>query len=374
MSGAKHMSQNDGFVLRNRPIRFCVDSGSKFRTLRARILGARGRVLAVTAPFDLGAGKISWPESGRRVLVDLNAGPLLDATREGAGSALIAATVLERRMQPFPLLLLEVADDIPVLAAGLRGSWGRIVVVTGGKGGTGKSITAVNLAYAASATGIRTVLLDADFRTGNVAVLTGIRPVAALGDVLRARAPLDRALVPWNDHAYILASPVQHEPRTDPSPWELARVAGLLDVLAQRFDLVIVDTGAGVGSTVTHLLLLADCAFVVTLNEPPALLDAYRLLKAAVLEGARTTYHLLINRVQDDDEARAAGYRFTGTAADHLRVRVRLAGLVPEDAAVRASVLRREPVVAAGASPAAAALRSIAGGFFGTGSLSAASG
>ncbi|HEX6988844.1 MAG TPA: P-loop NTPase, partial [Bacillota bacterium] len=329
------------------------------RPLRSRIMAVKGRLLALTAPLDLNAGTIRWPETGRRVLLDFRPG-----STDGPDAS-TPATVLERRMNPFPYLLLQAEHDVPVAIAAATERWGQILVVTGGKGGTGKSVTAVNVASGAAAAGIRTVLVDGDFATGNISVLSGVRPTVAWRDVLYGRAPLERALVSRRQDLWILASPVDQEPHTGLSSWELARVAGLLDHLSQRFELVVVDTAAGVDRSITGLLTVADHAWIVTLHETPALLDAYRLLKAAVLEGARTHYHLIVNRVEAWREAQAAGRRFVAVAAQHLRVSVRLAGLVPEDRGLRAWAAALRPgAIEPGSTSAGRALRAIAARHF----------
>lgn len=341
-------------LLRNRPLYIHLDPDTASRPLRSRIIAVKGRLLALTAPLDLHAGTIRWPETGRQVLLDFRGPTILSPV------ATTAAAVLERRVQPFPYLLLEVAHDVPLAAAHAPGTWGRILVITGGKGGTGKSVTAVNVALAASAAGLRTALVDGDFQTGSVTTLTGVRPPVPLGEVLQGRAPVDEALVSCGENLKVLASPVGADPHAAPSPWELARVVGLLDLLSHRCDLVVADTGAGIGPAITSFLALADDAWVVTLHEAPAIVDAYRLLRAAVREGARTTYHLIMNRVEDWAGAQAAGRSFAAQAVERLRVPVRLAGLVPEDRTLRGWAAGRARGVEPEATPAGRVLRALA--------------
>jgi flagellar biosynthesis protein FlhG len=243
----------------------------------------------------------------------------------------------------------------------VRSHLARLIAVSSGKGGVGKSNIAVNLAVALSQRGLRVVLLDADLGTANADVLCGLMPVARLEHVVTPLPVHDGGRRTLGDIA--VAAPGGF--RLIPGSAGVARMADLgseqqRDLLEQMCrleddaDVIIVDTGAGVGRHVIEFLLVCDDALVVTTSEPTALADAYALIKClhgARRESAATAGHehgrvsLVVNQVADGHEARAVHARLDGVCRRFLGESVAFAGSIAQDLRVPEAVRARLPFV-----------------------------
>jgi flagellar biosynthesis protein FlhG len=242
----------------------------------------------------------------------------------------------------------------------------RVVAITGGKGGVGKTNIAVNLSLALAEAGARVLLFDADLGLANVDVVLGITPPLTLDNVMRREAELEQVVYTGPFGLHFLPGGTGFAALANAGTLEIVRLLGQLRALERDHDLIILDTAAGIADNVLRFVQAADDVVIVSTPEPTALLDAFGLLKALAAERQRARYQLLVNMVRQADEVgqthrslAAAALRFTGTELGLL-------GALPRDPAVEAAVKRRVPVlISAPASPAAQQLRMIAGSFLG---------
>lgn len=240
----------------------------------------------------------------------------------------------------------------------------RVLAVTGGKGGVGKTNVAVNLALALAEAGAQVLLFDADLGLANVDVVLGISPPLTLDNVMRREVELEQVVYAGPFGLHFLPGGTGFAALANAGTLEIVRLLGQLRALERNHDLIILDTAAGIADSVLRFLQAADDVIIVTTPEPPALLDAFGLLKALAAERQRARYQLLVNMVRDADEVgqthrslAAAALRFTG-------MELGLLGALPRDPAVEAAVKRRVPmVIGAPDSPAAQQLRLIAASF-----------
>jgi len=236
-----------------------------------------------------------------------------------------------------------------------------IVAITSGKGGVGKTTLAVNLSIALAARSLRVTLVDADLGMANADVLCGINPTRRL----------DRLFAEPGRDAESLAVEAPGGFRLVPGAAGLAHVAGLdrdryaavlegLRGLAASSDLIIIDTGAGVGPGVTTFCEGADLTVVVATPEPTSITDAYGMIKclARRSDAGVPLPVLLINQAASQDEAKAVHARIAGVAERFLKVRPSLSGWIPSDEAASRCVRKRVPLMlAAPDSRAAAGIR-----------------
>ena len=220
----------------------------------------------------------------------------------------------------------------------------RAICVASGKGGTGKSILACNLAVLRAGRGERVLLVDFDAGLANAHLLLGLAPEYDLSHVMQGQVTAEDALVEGPNGMKLLSGGVGRHVLANPTRRELDRLFKALHPLEGAFDLLVVDHGAGLGyATVTHLAATSTL-LLVTNHEVTALSDSYALYKRAHLVNPHITVGVVVNRVPDESTADSAWERFQGASQRFLGHSPELVGWVPADPAVSRSVDARVPV------------------------------
>jgi flagellar biosynthesis protein FlhG len=219
------------------------------------------------------------------------------------------------------------------------------LAVTSGKGGVGKTSVSVNLAVQLSRMGRRVILLDADLGTANADVVCNINPPRNLSHVVAGRCSLQEALVDAPGGFRLIAGASGLSQMAALSEFERARLMDQMRDLEADADLILIDTGAGVGPNVLGFLVAVDQVLVVTTPEPTAITDAYAVIKTAIRQGENLDLKVLVNSVRDEREARAVFDRIAGVCRRFLDVSPRYAGHVMLDPRVPHAVRRRQPFV-----------------------------
>lgn len=233
-----------------------------------------------------------------------------------------------------------------------QGGLGRpFVVVTGGKGGVGKSTIAANLAALFGHVGARPLLVDLDFGLANLDVLLGVQPQHRLGAHVHGDASLRECLVEAPGGISLLPAGAAEEDAPAAMDEDARRrlLQGLREV-AEPHGVIIGDSAAGVGPEVLSFAAEADRVLVVTTPEPAALTDAYGVVKAldhwARQRGLELpTPELFVNLVSSADEARRAVAGLTNACRRFLARSPRLVGWMPRGRAVLQATLARRPFV-----------------------------
>jgi flagellar biosynthesis protein FlhG len=236
----------------------------------------------------------------------------------------------------------------------------RAIAVSSGKGGVGKTNLAVNLAVSYAQMGQRVVLLDADLGLANADVLCGITPRATLEDVVTGDRTLEEVMVhaPGGFRLVPGASGVSR--LADMGQLQRRSVLEQLMALERTTDVLIIDTGAGIGANSMAFAAAAHTIVVATTPEPTAIADAYVAIKTLAARGVRDGLQLVVNMAMSEDEGRAVHARMDRVARAFLSMRVDYAGSIPHDTAVPMAVRRREPVlVGAPQAPASRAIRQL---------------
>jgi flagellar biosynthesis protein FlhG len=223
----------------------------------------------------------------------------------------------------------------------------RVIAVTSGKGGVGKTNLVVNLGIAWAQRGRRVVVLDGDLGLANVDVLLGLQPRHTLVDVLRGEkrlhevvqlGPFGLGVVPGASGLAELA---------DLAPERRQHLIAELMRLDGWADAVLIDTAAGVGAGVSQFLLATSEIILVTTPEPTALTDAYALVKVVHAAGCRARFRLVVNLVHSNREAHAAMQRLVRVAQEFLGVAIEPCGALPYDDCVTQAVKRQVPALVA---------------------------
>ena len=244
---------------------------------------------------------------------------------------------------------------------GIGGRIARVLTVTSGKGGVGKTHLAVNLSLAFHQLGQEVALVDADLGLANADLLLGVHPRWHLGDVLGGRCTAVQALEPAPGGIHLLAGASGLVELAHADQAALRRLVSQLRLLDRQVDLVVVDTGAGLGRPVLSLVGAAREVLLVVTPEPTSLTDAYSLVKVAAPRNGAARWYLVINMAARPSEAWRVAERLAGMVGRHLGVHLTVAGCVPKDEAVGQAALRQVPLLLdRPGSAAARAIREVA--------------
>ncbi len=220
----------------------------------------------------------------------------------------------------------------------------RIISITSGKGGVGKTNIAANLACLFSRRGLRVLLIDADLGLANANLILGCRVNKTIDDVLFSNASFQDVFVRSNYGFDLL-----------PSSSGMRRILEL-DNFAQRtmmdrlfetmgqYDIVLYDTAPGIGNHVLNFNASAHDIVVIAHPEPTALADAYALIKVMATERKEKRFKFLINRAQAQSEGLSAFARLTDVSNEFLNISIDYLGSLPEDPSVLAAVRSQKPV------------------------------
>ena len=239
----------------------------------------------------------------------------------------------------------------------------RVIAVTSGKGGVGKSNISVNLAIAFAQTGKKVVLIDGDLGMANVNVLLGITPKANLLDVLNKKKKMNDIILNTELGIQIIAGANGFSTIANLTDEQRNFFAEEFTTLSS-FDIIIIDTGAGVSENVLRFIEAADEAYVVTTPEPTAITDAYGLIKIIATEFANSqiVMKLIVNKVHSADEGKRIAERIITIVAQFLNAPVEYLGFIYDDSVVTSSVLRQKPfMVSQPSSKAAICIKHIVG-------------
>lgn len=221
------------------------------------------------------------------------------------------------------------------------------IAVTSGKGGVGKSNIALNLSILLSATGNRVALLDADFGLANLDVLVDTQPRANLAHVVAGQRRLADVVIDLPCGVQLVPGASGLAQMANLNDFQRANLLAELSDLEEANDVIVVDTGAGIGKNVVTFAAGADTILVVATAEPTSITDAYAVIKVLHQHGCDGKISLLVNFASDRTEARATYNRIATVAREFLGVSLFDAGYILTDPKVAAAVRKREPFVLA---------------------------
>jgi flagellar biosynthesis protein FlhG len=221
------------------------------------------------------------------------------------------------------------------------------IAVTSGKGGVGKSNVALNLAVLLSAAGKRVALLDADLGLANLDVLVDVPTRVNLAHVVAGQRTLKDVVVDLPCGVQLVPGASGLARMADLNEFQRTKLVQDLATLEEENDIIVVDTGAGIGRNVITFASTADTVLVVTTPEPTSITDAYAVIKVLIRQGYTGRLNLLVNFATDRNEARSAFSRVASVARQFLGSEIYDAGYVLTDPKVPMAVRRRQPWVLA---------------------------
>ncbi len=213
-----------------------------------------------------------------------------------------------------------------------------LLSISSGKGGVGKTSVTVNLGYALSRLDRRVLVVDGDLGLSNVDILLNLQVDTRVDDVLHSDSdPMD-AVVEVSERFYVLPASSGVADLATIGPAEQEAFEKVIDSLASRFDIVLADTGAGIGRVVQWLNAISDCSVIVLTPEPTSITDAYALVKVLHSELERDPLHLIVNGVAGDEEGERLFQGVASVSQRFLDFRPHLLGLLPRDEVVTRAV------------------------------------
>lgn len=222
---------------------------------------------------------------------------------------------------------------------------GRVVCVTSGKGGTGKSVVTTNLSVLLAREGRSVALLDADLGLANAHLLLDVAPPGHLLDLLDRNRSLDEIAVRGPAGVRLVSGGSGVQEIACLSREDLFLLIRKLERLRKESDLLLVDTSAGIGPQTLMFAYATREIVLVATKDLTSLTDAYAIVKTLVRRVPDFRISLVVNRVRTEAEARRAHARLRGAAAKFLGFDVRFLGYLHEDESVAAALARKRPVV-----------------------------
>jgi flagellar biosynthesis protein FlhG len=243
----------------------------------------------------------------------------------------------------------------------------RILAITSGKGGVGKTFVSANLAAALARAGRRVLVLDADLGLANLDVVLNLFPKITLHDVFTGKSTLAEAILPAPGGFSVLLAGSGMVEYSRMTPEVREQLQQVITEVEPKYDHVLLDTGAGISDVVLYTVSLAGEALLVVTPEPTSLTDAYATIKVLATTQGRRRVQLIVNQVRRPGEGRAVRAqlqqvvdRFVNPQLDSP-VRLDLLGELPADAAVREAVQRRQLLLdTLPGAPAAVAIGAVA--------------
>ncbi|AEF82745.1 MinD/ParA family protein [Leadbettera azotonutricia] len=238
----------------------------------------------------------------------------------------------------------RVAEARPAPVVKSKNGKTRIITVTSGKGGVGKTNVSVNMALAYARLGKKVVVMDADLGLANVNVMLNMIPKYNLYHVIRKQKTMKEIMVETNYGISIVAGASGFSKIANLTEEERQNFIEELETLSNA-DIIIIDTSAGVSSNVLDFIAAADDAVIITTPEPTAITDAYGIIKiiATEYDNLNMGLKLVVNRVKSAAEAKKVSDRMTTIAGQFLNLKVDYLGYIYDDATVSQAVLRQKP-------------------------------
>lgn len=219
----------------------------------------------------------------------------------------------------------------------------RVIAITSGKGGVGKTNITINLAIALSELGLRVIILDADFGLANIDVLLGIVPQYTLLDVIKNKRNILEVLAQGPSNIRFLSGGSGVEELVKLDKKQLDKFIENIAFLDRIADFILIDTGAGLSDNVMSFLMAADEVLLVTTPEPTSITDAYALVKMLAGRDRSKFIRVIVNKAENANEARDILYKLVIVAKKFLNIDLYPLGYILNDEMVIKAVKMQQP-------------------------------
>lgn len=238
----------------------------------------------------------------------------------------------------------------------------KVIAVSGGKGGVGKTNVSLNTAISLGQLGQRVLVLDADLGLANVDVMLGLRVKRNLSHVLSGECELDDIIIKGPAGINVIPATSGTQSMVDLTPAEHAGLIRAFSDMNTKFDVLIVDTAAGISDMVLSFCRASQDVMLVVCDEPTSITDCYALMKLLSRDHGVFKFKVVANMVRSPKEGQQLFGKLSKVTDRFLDVALELVGVIPFDENIRKSVRKQQAIVEAyPSSPAAIAFKSLAG-------------
>lgn len=232
-------------------------------------------------------------------------------------------------------------------AAGPVSSPTRVITISSGKGGVGKSNFVLNIGLCMAKAKKRVLLLDADMGLANIDILIGMTTRHNLSHVLTGEKTLEEVIARAPGGIHILPAASGVEWMTNLSQEQKLDILQKMDALNGLYDILLIDTGAGISSNVVYFNLAAQTKIILVTPEPTSITDAYALIKVLNRNHQQKTFEVVVNQARSEQEGLDVFRNLTAVADRFLDVRLGYLGHIRKDERLCTAVLRQTPVIEA---------------------------
>lgn len=237
----------------------------------------------------------------------------------------------------------------------------RVISVTSGKGGVGKSNVAVNLAVTLAQSGERVMVMDADMGLANIDVLLGLSPKMNLSHVINGECLLEDTIMDGPAGVKIIPASSGVAAMSDLTPAENAGIIRSFSELTVPIDTLIIDTAAGLSDSVVSYTRASREVVIVVCDEPASITDAYAMIKVLNRDYGMHRFHVLANQAHGLQQGRELYNKLAKVSEKYLDVALDFLGTIPYDECLKKAVQKQKSVVEAfPRSPSSLAFRQIA--------------
>ncbi len=237
----------------------------------------------------------------------------------------------------------------------------RVISVTSGKGGVGKTTTTVNLALSLAHRGKSVLVLDADLGLANIDVMLGVTPKYTLNDLFEGRKSLSEIIIDGPQGISIIPAASGIESICNLDSGRRVMLMEAIEEVASRYDYLFIDTAAGIGPDVMYFNSASAEIVCVVNGQPTSLTDAYALIKVLSQGYGEKNISILVNEVSNEREGETTFKRLNNAVERFLHVELKYLGSVPADSAAIEAVQNQKALVEIfPSSPASMAFAAIA--------------
>jgi flagellar biosynthesis protein FlhG len=224
--------------------------------------------------------------------------------------------------------------------------WPRVISVSSGKGGVGKTNVVANLAFAFTQVGKKVLVLDADLGLANINVLLGLMPRYTIEHLLKKEKGVFDILMEGPGGMFILPASSGVLELVDLNEGQKIFLLSEMDILAEAVDFLLIDTSSGISSNVLYFNLAAEESIIIATPEPTSITNAYALLKILFLKYKKKTFMILVNSAQDEKEAIGVYKKILSLTDRFLGcLSIDYLGFIPFDEKIPLAVKNQRPVL-----------------------------